>query len=413
MNQKQKLGSVYALSIIILALIVYLFFKSATLSLLGYIIFFVLLIIIQGLTYFGLMAIKKTPTDVKLLKEVDQASKGDFSFFNDQIDKKQSPLKEAFVRLLNTFKAMIIGMKDESQRMSTLVTSLSKDASDTRQTVATIKETMATITEDAYNQATEAAQTVEQMEALATSIESVNEQIEQMTSSVDNSRRSNEINTKVVKQVADTWEEERETQARLVQEMTEMNTDIQSIGKIVALINDISEQTNLLALNASIEAARAGEAGRGFAIVAEEVRNLAEQSSDSTKNIKEIIELIRNKSEHIVSQADRSYKNGEEQSQSIEHALSSASDISNSVLQFVTSIEQVKQHMLDILDKKETVSLSVDRVSLTATNTSASTQEISANLDDFYQVIEGLEESVQEMETMASIMEFQVSSFKI
>jgi len=234
-----------------------------------------------------------------------------------------------------------------------------------------------------------------------------------MTSSVDNSRKSNEINIKVVKQVADTWEEERETQARLVQEMTEMNTDIQSIGKIVALINDISEQTNLLALNASIEAARAGEAGRGFAIVAEEVRNLAEQSSDSTKNIKEIIELIRNKSEHIVSQADRLYKNGEEQSQSIERALSSASDISNSVLQFVTSIEQVKQHMLDILDKKETVSLSVDRVSLTATNTSASTQEISANLDDFYQVIEGLEESVQEMETMASIMEFQVSSFKI
>lgn len=412
MNQKQKLGSLYVLSIIFLALVVYLFFKNAGLSLLGYIVFLIFLIVIQGLSYIGIVMIKKTPTDSKLLEEVDQASKGDFSFFNDQ-EKKQSPLKEAFIRLLNTFKAMIIGMKDESQRMSALVTSLSKDASDTRQTVATIKETMATITEDAYNQATEAAQTVEQMESLAASIESVNEQIENMTFSVDNSRKSNEINTKVVKQVADTWEEERETQAQLVKEMTEMNADIQSIGKIVGLINDISEQTNLLALNASIEAARAGEAGRGFAIVAEEVRNLAEQSSDSTKNIKEIIELIRNKSEHIVLQADRSYKNGEEQSQSIERALSSASDISNSVLQFVESITQVKQHMLDILNKKETVSLSVDRVSLTATNTSASTQEISANLDDFYQVIEGLEESVQEMETMASIMEFQVSSFKI
>src|SRR5690606_19068004 len=67
----------------------------------------------------------------------------------------------------------------------------------------------------------------------------------------------------------------------------------QSIGSIIATVDDLAEQSNLLAVNAAIEAAKAGEQGKGFAVVAQEVRNLAEQSKESTKQVRQILNDIQ------------------------------------------------------------------------------------------------------------------------
>ncbi len=126
-------------------------------------------------------------------------------------------------------------------------------------------------------------------------------------------------------------EEINQTIIRSADIITALGTRAEDIGKIVDVIEDIAEQTNLLALNAAIEAARAGEQGLGFAVVAEEVRKLAERSAKSTKEIAELITGIQKEAQDAVKNMDKSIQTvekGVEMSRQVGNALK---DIDNSV----------------------------------------------------------------------------------
>lgn len=192
-----------------------------------------------------------------------------------------------------------------------------------------------------------------------------------------------------------------------------MNKDIQNIGNIVSLINDISEQTNLLALNASIEAARAGEAGKGFAIVAEEVRSLAEQSGNSTKSIREIIEQIRNKSERITSDLNTAYDNGEEQNEELGQAMVASRDISDIVYEFAQGIKEMQTSIQGVVDVKDRVTAAYMNIAEEISQTSAGTQQVAASFEDVRDLISEFEKSVDELQEAADIKKLQQEAFKL
>jgi methyl-accepting chemotaxis protein len=361
---------------------------------------------------------KKSSGRKKLTDVVDKVSAGDLSCAAelDKVDFKDTflnKLKTSFAEIVNIFKSIIVGMKDESQRLSKMSNTLSQTTSQAKDSIGNVKETMTTIANSSSTQATEAEQTSNDMKELGDKIEKIHQEIDRMNEYANTSRKSNEDNSKVMVTVHDNWEQERKNQGQLVKEMNDMNKDVQNIGKIVHLINDISGQTNLLALNASIEAARAGDAGKGFAIVAEEIRNLAEQSGQSAKSITEIIESIRGKSEQMVKALTGSYSNGEKQTQTINTAIDSSKQISAVVEKFVESIELVNKHINGISEEKNLVSKSVDSISSSIAETSAGTQEVTASIEEFYQNLEELEKTVKEIDKSAGILKFQVSNFKL
>lgn len=107
-----------------------------------------------------------------------------------------------------------------------------------------------------------------------------------------------------------------------------------------------------------------------------------------------------------------SFESGEKQTNNINKAIESANEISDIVEKLVSSIQAVEAHITGIVEKKDMVQVSVSNISAAVSETSAGTQEVTANLEDFYLVIEDFERNVQEIETIATILKFQVDSFK-
>ena len=187
-----------------------------------------------------------------------------------------------------------------------------------------------------------------------------------------------------------------EEAARVIDELSE---DSKKIGTVVQVIADITEQTNLLALNAAIEAARAGEHGRGFAVVADEVRGLASRTKESTLNIKDLIEKTQSRTVIAVKVMEEGKNKAHQCVTQAEHAGESLAVISRSV----TAINDMNAQIASVAEQQSAVAEEINnnfrRITLVSDKAEAGSQSISSLSTELNQLADALQQSISKFKT--------------
>ncbi len=318
---------------------------------------------------------------IRLLDDVEGAARGDLTV-------RAEVTADVLGAVADAFNLTIQNLREIVQQVKAAAKQVNKNSSDNEQFARSLQS-------DALRQAEELAVTLNSVQMMTDSIRRVAENAREAEEVARSAAAVAVKGGDAVEHTVSGILQIRETVAETTRKVKRLAESSQEISKIVAVISQIASRTNLLALNASIEAARAGEAGRGFAIVADEVRQLADRSAKALKDIEQIVLQIQSETSLVMQAMEEGTQqviDGTKRAEQAKRALEDIIQVSNRIDALVRSITA------DTVEQTEStlaVAQVMQSVELTAQETSQESQKVATSLQNLVGIARDLLSSVE------------------
>ncbi|MCP8967233.1 methyl-accepting chemotaxis protein [Ectobacillus ponti] len=347
------------------------------------------------------------------LKEISQ-SNGDLTQRIGYSSKDEmGELSKSFDIFMEKLQSIIREVAHSAETISTSSNQLTQSTGTTISSLDTIAKRVVQI---AGNASESAAVVEETTNNLAGAAEFSAATVTASQNTAENSRRAKEAAEnsadKIVDVVASINEIASSSQEVSVM-IDELHSSSKKVGDIIQMITGISEQTNLLALNASIEAARAGEAGRGFTVVAEEIRKLADQSSRAAAEISELITENQVKSASAVKSVSLVEENVRTGVSRVSEVGESMQSIIQNMYDIVKQIEQIDVANGKQAESTEETEASISNISATSHKIARDTELISGSIEGQLGIMTEMERTAEQLAAMAGRLRALTAGFRV
>ena len=308
-----------------------------------------------------------------------------------EAQKAREATREAEAAKAEAESAREQGMLQAADRLSSVVHVIS---SASEQLSAQVEQS----SQGAEHQSQRLAETATAMEEMNATVLEVARNASQATDTAEKAKGKAQEGASIVGRVVAGIGQVQSQSLELKSDMTTLGQQAEGIGHIMNVISDIADQTNLLALNAAIEAARAGEAGRGFAVVADEVRKLAEKTMTATKEVGDAIQQIQHGTRKNIDNVDRAVKTIEEATDLAKASGSALSEIVSFVDLSTDQVRAIATASEEQSSASEEINRSVEEVNRIAAETMDGLRQSAQAVSDLAQQAQELGAMVQEMQ---------------
>ncbi|MEJ8555252.1 methyl-accepting chemotaxis protein [Tepidibacter sp. Z1-5] len=348
---------------------------------------------------------------VYTLKEVEQ---GNLTVYCDIQEKDEiKTIADITNNMIYNIKELVGKIKVSTDTVVEASTSLSYSIEQTALSTNHITKTTEEIAQNSSQQSKNMELGVMQINELANNIHMVFNSSNDMKNISDETNNINNKGLTIVKELIINTKKGNKVSQEVNEIVINVDKRAQEISIITDTIGKIAEQTNLLALNAAIEAQRAGEHGNGFAVVAQQVRKLAEESKNAANEIKNLISGIQKQSKSAVEGIRKSSKVLNERDISVKETENIFNNISSSIQGLVSKVYEIQKYSSEMEAKKNDIVDITENISGQIQETSAATQQVSSSTEEQLATIEDLSSQGNKLENLSHILKNAVEKFEI